>query len=170
MLRLSVPDWTEASAALRSTTAAVVLVDADSVTYGDGTSKFLRRLESVPSVAIVSGACDASALALLATVSLGFVTDDVTVTVAADTVLALGLTSTLPAAIGLAPARGLLFGGTLDATALRDSRLTQVGDPLKAAERLAQPGNALLVRSLRIAARSTAAQARDYDTELRRIG
>jgi O-antigen ligase len=75
---------------------------------------------SLPTVAVVSGQCDAAALALLAGVSLGFVTNDVSVSVDAPTVLALGLTSSLPVVVGAAPARGPLFsGGKLDAAVLR---------------------------------------------------
>lgn len=171
--RLSVVDWKAAATALRSVATGVVLIEAVDVSYGGGTEAFLRRLESmpVPTVAVVGGRCDATALAVLAAATVGFAADDVTVSVAADTVLALGLTSALPAAIGLAPARGLLFGGTIEAKTLRDNGLARSGDPAATAARLgADPGAALLVRSLRVAGRSNIAQAREYDTELRRIG
>jgi hypothetical protein len=173
VVRLSVVDWKEAAAILRGLSADVVIVEALGVTYGEGAWDFLRRLESLPlpTAGVVGGRCDASALAVLATVSLGFSTDDALVSVDADTVLALGLTSALPAAIGLAPARGLLFGGDVNATALRRSGLARSGDPAAAAARLAaDPAAALLVRSLRVAARSSVAQARQYDAELRHAG
>jgi hypothetical protein len=120
----------------------------------------------LPTVAVVSGRCDASALAVLASVTLGFVTDDVAVSVDTETVLALGLTSSLPAALGGVRARGLLFAESLDAEALRSSGLAQCGNPEEAAHQLARPSSALLVRSLRVAARSTPEQARLYDAEL----
>ncbi|TDV57536.1 hypothetical protein [Actinophytocola oryzae] len=163
MRELSLSDWSSAAKELRS----AAFVSAAGVRHDGGTDRFLRKLESVPSVVVVSGECDASALALLATATLGFVTDDVAVSVDADTVLALGLTSSLPAAVGAVPARALLFGGTLDAAPLRDSGLARRGDP--AAARVDSPGAALVVRSLRVAARSTAEQAREYDAELRQL-
>ncbi|MFJ7217845.1 hypothetical protein [Amycolatopsis sp. NPDC098790] len=147
----------------------VVLVEARGVRFGQDAVKFLRRLEAVPSVVVVGGECDASALALLAAATLGFVTDDVRVSSDVDTVLALGLTSVLPAAIGAAPARALLLGGPADAGALRRSGLAASGDPSAAAARLTGPEAALLVRSLRVAARSTREQARQYDDELRQL-
>lgn len=171
-MTLSVVDWQEAAAALRGVSGAV-LVEAIGATHDAGTDAFLKRLEALPlpTVAVVGGRCDASALAVLATVGLGFVADDAVVTVDVATVLALGLTSILPAAIGLAPARRLLFGTELDATALRDSGLVTSGDPDEAAARLAaDPAAALLARSFRVAARSSTVQARQYDAELRRIG
>lgn len=170
--RLSVQDWDGAAlrAADRDPATGALLLDAAGVRDAD--RAFLRRLESLatPTVAVLSGRCDAGALALLASVTLGFAADDVTVSVAAATVLRLGLTSSLPAAVGAVPARGLLFASTLDATALRAHGLAHAGDPVAAAERLADPEAALLVRSLRVAARSTVEQARAYDDELRRIG
>jgi hypothetical protein len=161
--RLSLADWSTAGL------APVALIEAAGLRYGDGAERFLRRLEPVPAVAIVSGQCDASALALLATATLGFVADDLVVSVDVDTVLALGLTFSLPSAVGAAPARGLLFGGTLDAKALRDSGLARVGDPVAAATRLADSDAGLITRSLRVAARSSAEQARQYDAELRQL-
>ncbi|MEU8639424.1 hypothetical protein AB0C38_45150 [Amycolatopsis sp. NPDC048633] len=158
--RLVLEDWSSAPSAL---------VEARGVRFGDGAIKFLRRLEAVPSVVVVGGECDASALALLASATLGFVTDDVTVSVDVDSALALGLTSTLPAAIGGATARALLFGGPADATAVRRSGLAIDGDPEEAAARLAEPAAALLLRSLRVAAHSTRDQARQYDDELRQL-
>jgi hypothetical protein len=159
--RLVLEDWSSAPG---------VLVEARGMRFGDGAIKFLRRLEAVPSVVIVGGECDASALALLTSATLGFVTDDVSVSADVDSALALGLTSTLPSAIGSAAARALLFGGPADATALRLSGLAVEGDPEEAAARLADPAAALLVRSLRVAARSTREQARQYDDELRQLG
>ena len=153
---------------LRSVDGNAVLVTAAGLRYSDDVAAFLRRLPSVPvpTVAVVSGRCDASALAVLAAVSLGFVTDDVEVSVDARTVLATGLTSSLPAALGGARARGLLFAESVDASGLRACGLAQSGDPEEAARRLAQPSAALLARSLRVAARSTPDQARLYDAEL----
>jgi hypothetical protein len=173
--RLSLVDWTAAAKALRDAErgAGAVLVDAAGVRYGDGADRFLQRLAAtrLPTVSVVSGQCDATALVVLAGVSLGFVSDDVSVSVDVPTVLALGLTSSLPAAVGAAPARGLLFGTRLDADALRGSGLARYGeDPEAAATRLADPEAALLARSLRVAARSCAEQARAYDAELRQLG
>lgn len=157
-------------AADRDPAVGAVLIDAAGVRELDVT--FPRRLESLttPTVAVLSGECDAGGLALLAAATLGFVADDVTVSVDHRTVLGLGLTSSLPAALGAVPARRLLFAGSLDAWALRASGLAHDGDPAAEAARLAVPGAALLVRSLRVAARSTAQQAMAYDDELRRLG
>ncbi|OLF14074.1 hypothetical protein BLA60_02605 [Actinophytocola xinjiangensis] len=157
-------------AAGRDPAVGAVLVDATGAREID--PAFPRRLESLdtPTVAVVSGDCDAGALAVLAAATLGVVTDDVTVTVEHPTVLGLGLTWSLPAALGAVPARRLLFAATLDAWALRASGLAHDGDPAAEAARLAVPGAALLVRSLRVAARSTPAQALAYDDELRRLG
>lgn len=153
---------------LRGATGDAVLVTAAGLKYSDEVAAFLRRLESttLPTVATVSGRCDASALAILASVTLGFVADDVVVDVDTETVLATGLTSSLPAALGGARARGLLFTGSVNAHGLRAAGLARFGDPEAAAKRLATPSAALLVRSLRVAARSTPAHARDYDREL----
>jgi enoyl-CoA hydratase/carnithine racemase len=153
---------------LRAADGDAVLVTAEGLRYSDEVAAFLRRLASVPlpTVAVVSGQCDASALAVLAAVSLGFVTDDVAVSVDAETALALGLTSSLPAALGGARARGLLFAESVDAATLRVCGLAQHGNPEEAVRHLAQPSAALLVRSLRVAARSTPDQARLYDAEL----
>jgi hypothetical protein len=138
-------------------------VSLSDVRYGPDTDRFLRKLASAPSVVVVGGECDATALAALATATLGFVTDDVSVAVATEVVLSLGLTWSLPVAIGAGPARGLLFGGVLDASALRDSGLAHRGTPE------AVSVDSLVVRSLRVAARSTPDQAREYDAELRRL-
>ncbi|KAA9157620.1 hypothetical protein FPZ12_024815 [Amycolatopsis acidicola] len=165
MSTLDLVDWAGAAKRLRE--MPVVLVRASGLRYGDAAPDFLRRLEKVPSVAVVSGACDASALALLTSATLGIAADDCTVSVEADTVLALGLTSTLPAAIGSAPARSVLFAGSIDAVSLQ--RLGFTGDPASALERVSTPDAARLTRSLRVAARSTPGQARDYDAELRRL-
>jgi len=156
------------STELRAAAGDAVLITATGLRYSEEVAAFVRRLASVPlpTVAVVSGQCDASALAVLASVSLGFVTDDVVVSVDAETVLATGLTSTLPAAVGSALARGLLFAETLDANGLRSCGLVRTGDPEAAAHRLATPDAAKLVRSLRVAARSTPDQARLYDAEL----
>jgi enoyl-CoA hydratase/carnithine racemase len=149
------------------------LPDADGPEMGS-TADFLRRLESValPTVATVGGACDASALALLTAATLGFVTGDITVRVEARAVLGLGLTSSLPGAVGAAPTRSLLLGtGVVEAAELVRCGLAHPAEDAAAAiERLADPSAALLVRSLRVAARSTQAQAREYDAELRHIG
>lgn len=153
---------------LRGAVGDAVLVTATGLRYSDDVAAFLRRLDTaaLPSVAVVSGRCDASALAVLASVTLGFVTDDAVVDVDAATVLALGLTSSLPAALGGARARGLLFAESVNAHGLRAAGLARFGDPEAAAKRLAEPPAALLVRSLRVAARSTPEQARHYDREL----
>lgn len=153
---------------LRAAEGDAVLVTAADLRYSDDIAAFLRRLEStaLPTVAVVSGRCDASALALLTSVTLGFVTDDMLVDVDTATVLATGLTSSLPAALGGARARGLLFTESVNAHGLRAAGLARFGDPEAAVKRLATPSAALLVRSLRVAARSTPAQARDYDREL----
>lgn len=166
---MSVARISPSATELRKATGDTVLITAADVRYSDDVAAFLRRLESatLPTVAVVSGRCDASALAVLATATLGFVTDDALVDVDATTVLALGLTSSLPAALGGARARGLLFAESVNAHALRAAGLARFGDPETAAKRLATPDAALLVRSLRVAARSTPAQARDYDRELR---
>ncbi|GHF41407.1 enoyl-CoA hydratase/carnithine racemase [Amycolatopsis bartoniae] len=165
MRTLSLSDWNADAKELRGADE-VVLIEANGLRYGDGATGFFRRLDTltVPTVTVVSGQCDASALALLASVSLGFAADDLRVEVAADTVLALGLTSLLSAP----PLRSLLFTQP-DAAALRRCGLAQEGAPEEAAVRLADPSAALLVRSLRVAARSTPAQAREYDAELRRL-
>lgn len=174
--RLSLADWASAAKALRDAerTAAAVLVDARGTRYAEGADRFLQRLVStrLPTVSFVSGQCDAAALAVLATVSLGLVSNDVSVSVDVPTVLALGLTSSLPTAVGAAPARGLLFAGApLDADALRGSGLARHGQDAEAlATRLAEPAAALLVRSLRVAERSRPEQARAYDAELRQLG
>jgi hypothetical protein len=159
-------------AADRDPAVTVALVELRDLRHSAEVSAFVRRLESVPlpTVAVLGGRCDASALAVLASVSLGFVTDDIEVSVDADTVLALGLTSSLPAAVGAAPARGLLFCASADAAVLLACGLARSGDADAAARRLADPAAALLVRSSRVAARSTVAQARQYDAELRRFG
>ena len=153
---------------LRAAEGDAVLITAAGLRYSDEVAAFLRRVAAVPlpTVAVVSGQCDASALAVLAAVSLGFVTDDVEVSVDTRTVLAIGLTASLPAALGGARARGLLFAESVDASGLRACGLAQSGDPEEAARRLAQPSAALLARSLRVAARSTPDQARLYDAEL----
>ncbi|MBB4910901.1 hypothetical protein [Actinophytocola algeriensis] len=153
---------------LRAAEGDAVLIAAPGVRYSPEVASFVRRLASLPlpTVAVVSGQCDASALAVLASVSLGFVTDDVVVSVDARTVLALGLTSALPAALGGTRARGLLFAESVDATGLRACGLAQSGDAEDAVKRLARPSAALVVRSLRVAARSTPDQARLYDAEL----
>ncbi|GAB1510534.1 hypothetical protein [Actinophytocola sp. KF-1] len=160
------PSEAELRAAARAGTP--VLVTAAGLRCSPEVVAFLRRLESaaLPTAAVVSGRCDASALAVLATVTLGFVTDDVVVDVDAATVLALGLTSSLPAALGGARARGLLFAESVNAHTLRASGLARFGDPSAAVRRLAEPSAALLARSLWFAGRSTPAQARDYDREL----
>jgi hypothetical protein len=175
VIRLSLTDWAAATKALRDAerTAAVVFVEAADVRFGDGAERFLQRLVStrLPTVSVVSGQSDATALAILAGVSVGFVSNDVSVSVDTPTVLALGLTSSLPIAVGAAPARGLLFSERLDAAALRSCGLARHGeDPDAVATRLTDPAAALLVRSLRVAARSTAEQARAYDAELRQLG
>jgi len=165
---MSVARISPSATELRTAVGDAVLVTAAGLRYSDDVAAFLRRLEStaLPTVAVLSGRCDASALAVLASVTLGFVTDDVLVDVDAATVLAAGLTSSLPAALGGARARGLLFAGSVNAHALRAAGLARFGDPEAAVTRLADPSAALLVRSLRVAARSTPAQARDYDREL----
>lgn len=156
---------------VRDPATTVVHIDASGGLRG---ADFSARLESValPTVATVGGDCDASALALLAAVSLGFVAEDLAVSLDADTVLAFGLTASLPAAIGAAPARSLLLGaGPLDAAALVECGLARPAAQAPAAiARLGDPSVASLVRSLRVAARSTPRQAREYDAELRRIG
>jgi enoyl-CoA hydratase/carnithine racemase len=174
LTRIAFEDRSQTAERLRAARdATAVLLDA-TTGLRQADDAFLRRLDglSVPTVAIVGGSCDASALAVLAGVSLGFVTDDVTVSVDAATILALGLTSSLPAAVGGAHARALLLGGgPIDAEALRATGLARPGDAEQAARRLAEdPAAGLLLRSMRVAARSTAEQARHYDTELRRIG
>lgn len=122
-------------------------------------------------VATVGGECDAAALAILAGATLGFVTDDLAVSVHAADVLALGLTSSLPAAIGAAPARSLLLSPARGAAALVRSGLARPAeDAIGMIHRLTDPTATSLVRSLRFAARSTPAQARGFDAELRRIG
>jgi hypothetical protein len=153
---------------LRKAVGDAVLVTAADLRHSDDVTAFLRRLETtaLPTVAVLSGRCDASALAVLASVTLGFVTDDVVVDIDPKTVLATGLTSSLPAALGGARARGLLFAESVNAHSLRAAGLARFGDPEAAVKRLATPSAALLVRSLRVAARSTTAQARDYDREL----
>ncbi|MGB3439072.1 MAG: hypothetical protein WBA97_10010, partial [Actinophytocola sp.] len=120
----------ELRAAERDDGVTAVLVTAAGPRYSDEVAAFVRRMASttLPSVAVVSGQCDASALAVLASVGLGFVADDVVVSVDAGTVLALGLTSSLPAAVGGAPARGLLFAESVDAAALRSCGLARSGD------------------------------------------
>jgi enoyl-CoA hydratase/carnithine racemase len=160
---VSVSNWEEAAVELRS----AAYVTAVNVRKARGLARFLHKLEQVPSVVVVSGECDASALALLATATFGHVSDDVSVSVTADVVLWLGLTWSLPHAIGAVAAKGLLFGGTLDAAALRDSGLAHRGDPT--AVSLDSPHDALLVRSLGHAARSTAMQAESYDAQLREL-
>jgi enoyl-CoA hydratase/carnithine racemase len=170
--RLSIQDWRSAAKQLRAEPGSVALIEAAGIRYSDGAEAFLQRLESAtrPVVAVVSGQCDATALAVLASATLGFVTDDVVVSVDASTVLALGLTSSLLLALGAIPARSLLFSaGQLDASALRRSGLAQDGDPVDASARLTDPATALLVRSFRVAARSSADQARLYDAELRQL-
>ncbi|GAB3434814.1 hypothetical protein [Actinophytocola sediminis] len=168
VVRLSTRDWQAAATELRAA-EGVVLLEAAGVREVDG--GFLRRLAALrtPTVAVLSGRCDAGGLALLAEVTLGFVADDVTVSVSPSAVLGLGLTWSLPRAVGAVPARGLLFAESLDARALRASGLAHVGDPTEAAARLADPATALLVRSLRVAARSTVDQASAYDHELRQL-
>jgi hypothetical protein len=163
VLQVSISDWTTAESELRS----AAFVTAANVRKARGLARFLAKLEKVPSVVVVSGECDASALALLATATFGYVTDDVSVSVTADVVLWLNLTWSLPHAIGATPAKGLLFGGTLDATALRDSGLARRGDPTSVS--LDSPHDALLVRSLRHARRSTAMEAESYDSQLREL-
>jgi enoyl-CoA hydratase/carnithine racemase len=165
---MSVARISPSATELRAAVGDAVLVTAPGLRYSADVAAFLRRLEStaLPTVAVVSGRCDASALAVLASATLGFVTDDVLVDVDATTVLSLGLTSSLPAALGGARARGLLFAESVNAHGLRAAGLARFGDPETAAKRLATPSAALLARSLRVAARSTPAQARDYDREL----
>lgn len=169
--RLVLDGWAHAAKEIRALSSGAVLIEALGVRFDDGATAFFRRLDalSVPSVAVLGGACDASALALLASVTLGFVREDIEITADADAVLALGLTSVLPAALGGAPARALLLGGPVDAASLCQSGLATRGDPAEAADRLADPAAALLVRSLRVAARSTREQSRQYDDELRQL-
>jgi len=163
VLQVSIEDWATAERELRS----AAFVTAANVRKSRGLARFLNKLEKVPSVVVVSGECDASALALLVTATFGYVTDDVSVSVTADVVLWLGLTWSLPHAIGEAHAKTLLFGGTLDATTLRDSGLARRGDPT--AVQLDSPGDALLARSLHHAKRSTAIEAESYDSQLREL-
>jgi hypothetical protein len=119
----------------------------------------LRRLRALdaPVVAEVSGEGDEAALALVLAATLAFGPADWTVRIEPRRALELGLAWPLQRR-GL---ERLLFAEQPVSLPLCE------GDARVAAERLAaDPAARLLVRSLRAAARSTAAQSAEFDREL----
>jgi hypothetical protein len=127
----------------------------------------LARFPS-PTVLAASGPLDATALTLCCACTVAYV-DPAAPPAEIDpaAALALGLAGRLTERLGPGAAARILLGGTsssLPGLAIADD------DPLAAARataaRLAEPAGRLLVRSLAFAARSTAAQASEYDREL----
>jgi enoyl-CoA hydratase/carnithine racemase len=153
----------------RRTDAGAVLVELDGPALGDAVSG-LRRLSAldVPVVASLAGSGDATLLAAALHASYAVAAPELRIECAPRDVLALGITWRLER-MG---ARSLLFGPQpLDAARLERAGIVEVGgDAEAAAERLAtDPATALLVRSLRAAARSSAAESRAFDDELREL-
>jgi len=162
----------------RATEAGAVLVVIDGTLPGKPAAG-LNRLAALdaPVVASLEGHGDAAALALAlassyAVASESFVAD------CSDPrdVIERGLAGRLVAAVGTAQAKAILFGPQpVDAARLAAvGVLTVHASPAEAAgeaaARLAaNPATRLLVRSLRAAARSTPAQAAEYDSELLKL-
>lgn len=163
----------------RSLTAGAVLLELDGGLPGDPV-RGLARLAAleVPVVTALAGAGDATLLAAATISAVALAAPSLTVDCSSRRqVLELGL----PWALLQRGAQALLFAAQplgaarLAAAGLVETRIAGAGgdgvsDASAAARRLAQdPGAALLVRSLRAAARSSAAQAAAYDRELREL-
>jgi len=156
--------WDEVPRGLRD---GAVLIEIDGALAGDAARGLIRLAAlDVPVVGSLAGAGDATLLATALTCAYTTATAALTVDCSsARTVLELGL----PWMLLQRGATSLLFAPQpLTAARLAGAGLVeQDGDARAAAERLADdPGAALLVRSLRAAARSSAAQAAAYDREL----
>lgn len=159
----------------RSTDAGAVLIVLDGSLPGTPAAG-LGRLAALdaPVVASLAGHGSAAALALALAASCAFASESFSLDCSEPRdVLELGLGGRLVAAVGMAQAKAILFGPQPVAAARLEARgaLTVSTDPeasaVEAASRLAaDPDAALLVRSLRAAARSTPAQAAAYDSEL----
>jgi enoyl-CoA hydratase/carnithine racemase len=135
----------------------------------------LDRLAVLPhlTVAALDGPADEAALALALACDHAVAGSDLSVGCSAAGLLELGVASGLAARAGeLAAHRLLLRGDALDVAALAGVQLvTTAADPAAAgaaacARAAADPAWALVLRALRAARRSTAAQAADYEREL----
>jgi enoyl-CoA hydratase/carnithine racemase len=163
---LAIHSWDEVPRTLRD---GAVLLEIDGTLPGDP-ARGLARLAAldVPVVGALSGAGDASLLAAALSCAYAAAAPSLTVDCGCPrTVLALGLG--LPRLLAQRGAASLLFGPQpLSAERLAAAGLVSLaGDARAIAQRLAgDPGAALLVRSLKAAARSSAAQAAAYDREL----
>jgi enoyl-CoA hydratase/carnithine racemase len=162
----------------RATDAGAVLVVLDGTLPGKPASG-LSRLVALDAPIVASlqgrGSSTALALALASSYAVASQTFGVDCSDPRDVIEA-GLAGRLVAALGTAQAKAIIFGPQpVDATRLAACGvLTIHGTPeeaaAEAATRLAaNPATGLLVRSLRAAARSTPAQAAEYDSELLKL-
>jgi 2-(1,2-epoxy-1,2-dihydrophenyl)acetyl-CoA isomerase len=189
-LRPGTDGWTATADRLREArregSSQVLLIDAssglrvDERTASKEAGKALRALHAlaIPAIAAVDGTTDASGLALALACSHVSAGKDLTVTLdGTGALLALGVPWLLVDRLGAARAHALLLGprpltaARLAAAGLVEPSPAPRSDPLAAArvvaERLAaDPGASALLRSLRAAQRSTAAQSADFDRAL----
>jgi enoyl-CoA hydratase/carnithine racemase len=159
----------------RAIDAGAVLVVVDGTLPGKAAAA-LNRLAALdaPVVASLDGQGSAAVLALALASSFAVASESFAVDCSDPRdVLEVGLVGPLVAAVGTAPAKAILFGpqpveaARLAACGVLTVHASPAEAAGEAAARLAaNPATRLVVRSLRAAARSTRAQAAEYDAEL----